>query len=75
MGALLTCPLEVIKTQFQALHYRRNFELAKPKHIPGFVYAGMVIWEKEGIRGLFKGLGPNLVGVFPSRYVKLYTKT
>ena len=29
------------------------------------------IIEHEGVRGLFKGLGPNLIGVAPSRYVEL----
>jgi len=69
MGALITCPLEVVKTQFQALHHRRALHAAKPKHMPRFVYALTVIIEKEGIRGLWRGLGPNLVGVFPSRAI------
>lgn len=79
MGALLTCPLEVVKTRFQALNNRRAFmqDAAKPKHMPHFVYAFSVIIEKEGIRGLWKGLGPNLVGVFPSRaiYFGVYNAT
>uniref|UniRef100_A0A8D0HCE2 Uncharacterized protein n=1 Tax=Sphenodon punctatus TaxID=8508 RepID=A0A8D0HCE2_SPHPU len=29
----------------------------------------MTILEKEGIRSLFRGLGPNLVGVAPSRAI------
>ena len=29
------------------------------------------IIEHEGVRGLFKGLGPNLIGVAPSRYLEL----
>lgn len=31
-----------------------------------------LILEKEGARSLFRGLGPNLVGVAPSRYVHYY---
>lgn len=31
-----------------------------------------LILEKEGPRSLFRGLGPNLVGVAPSRYVQYY---
>jgi hypothetical protein len=26
------------------------------------------IYQKEGVRGLWRGLGPNLMGIFPSRY-------
>lgn len=70
MGALLTCPLEVIKTQFQALHNRRALLASKPEGMPSFVFALRVIVEREGLRGLWKGLVPNLVGVFPSRYAE-----
>lgn len=71
MGALLTCPLEVVKTRFQSLN---GLPLAsKPPYIPSFVYAFKVIVEKEGVKGLFRGLAPNLVGVAPSRYVRYHT--
>jgi solute carrier family 25 protein 33/36 len=33
------------------------------------VYYFRFIYVKEGIAGLFKGLGPNLMGVFPSRAI------
>jgi len=67
MGALLTCPLEVVKTRFQALH---TLPLtAKPAYVPSFVYAFKIIVEREGIKGLFRGLVPNLVGVAPSRAI------
>ena len=26
------------------------------------------IWVTEGFRGLYKGLGPNLIGIVPGRY-------
>lgn len=32
-----------------------------------FVLAFRHIIQNEGVQGLFKGLGPNLVGVAPSR--------
>jgi len=69
MGALITCPLEVIKTQLQALHLRRMLQEAKPPSMPSFVFAFKVTIAKEGFRGLWKGLAPNLVGVFPSRAI------
>ncbi len=31
------------------------------------------IFVNEGIPGLFKGLGPNLMGVFPSRAIYFWT--
>lgn len=38
---------------------------------------GRYIVKTEGTRGLFKGLGPNIIGVAPSRglYFWVYTKT
>lgn len=69
MGALITCPLEVVKTQFQALHGRSAMQVTKPAYMPRFVFALTVLVEKEGLRGLWKGLGPNLAGVFPSRAI------
>ncbi|MBZ3883373.1 Solute carrier family 25 member 36 [Sciurus carolinensis] len=36
---------------------------------PGPLYCLKVILEKEGSRSLFRGLGPNLVGVTPSRAI------
>uniref|UniRef100_UPI00398F6E91 solute carrier family 25 member 36-like isoform X2 n=1 Tax=Pristiophorus japonicus TaxID=55135 RepID=UPI00398F6E91 len=33
------------------------------------LFAGGNILEKEGVRSLFRGLGPNLVGVAPSRAI------
>ena len=71
MGALLTCPLEVVKTQFQALHNRRVLLASKPAHVPSFIFAFQMIIAKEGLKGMWKGLVPNLVGVFPSRFVSI----
>eukprot|EP00026_Physarum_polycephalum_P010674 Phypoly_transcript_10844.p1 GENE.Phypoly_transcript_10844~~Phypoly_transcript_10844.p1 ORF type:complete len:240 (+),score=32.58 Phypoly_transcript_10844:165-884(+) len=49
----------------------------QPAHIPSFVFAFQMIIAKEGLKGLFKGLVPNLVGVFPSRaiYFGVYNTT
>lgn len=33
-----------------------------------------LILEREGPRSLFRGLGPNLVGVAPSRYARFYLR-
>ena len=31
------------------------------------------IWTNEGIRGMYRGLGPNLVGVAPSRAIYFWS--
>ena len=32
------------------------------------------IWVTEGFRGLYKGLGPNLIGIVPGRYNLKFVK-
>lgn len=71
MGAMVTCPLDVVKTRFQALHNKQALEFERPLHRPKFVHAFVVIYKQEGLRGLWKGIGPNLLGVFPSRYLTI----
>ncbi|KAK7129072.1 hypothetical protein R3I94_017324 [Phoxinus phoxinus] len=90
VGAIMTCPLEVIKTRLQSsgLSLRPVFQV----HLGSFNGAGVIrpgpvtpgllqvlrsILEKEGPKSLFRGLGPNLVGVAPSRaiYFAAYSKS
>ncbi|KAK3803604.1 hypothetical protein RRG08_023322 [Elysia crispata] len=100
-GAVLTCPLEVVKTRLQssvssfvqvnvhaALRLLPQQQVVtisthsghvsvgaesmlaqtKPKQPShGLVLCLRHIVKTEGVRGLFKGLGPTLVGVAPSR--------
>ncbi|XP_028567740.2 solute carrier family 25 member 36-A-like [Podarcis muralis] len=82
-GAILTCPLEVVKTRLQS-----SSLAVRPLCLPAVQMQGVngalirpglpsigalqllrTILEKEGIRSLFRGLGPNLVGVAPSRAI------
>ncbi|XP_069099131.1 solute carrier family 25 member 36-A-like [Pleurodeles waltl] len=84
VGAIITCPLEVVKTRLQAsqLSFRplcfREFHLQTvtggnftPARVctTGVLQLLRSILQKEGARSLFKGLGPNLVGVAPSRAI------
>lgn len=88
-GALLTCPLEVIKTRLQSsvpvfrpvacLPGNMSMSLAmdtcmKPA---GILACTRHIIQTEGISSLFRGLGPNLVGVAPARaiYFTVYANT
>nr|XP_046220732.1 uncharacterized protein LOC124045469 isoform X2 [Oncorhynchus gorbuscha] len=83
VGAIVTCPLEVLKTRLQSsgITLRPMFQVQlgtlngtgviRPGSgtitPPGLLQVLRSILEKEGPRSLFRGLGPNLVGVAPSR--------
>ncbi|XP_035750510.1 solute carrier family 25 member 36 [Egretta garzetta] len=82
-GAILTCPLEVVKTRLQSSQLTlrplclseiqlpgMSVRLMNPTPpSPGVLKLLRAILEKEGVRSLFRGLGPNLVGVAPSRAI------
>ncbi|XP_005986030.1 solute carrier family 25 member 33 [Latimeria chalumnae] len=91
VGAIITCPLEVIKTRLQSSSlalrpvYLPQVQLGtingagmvrQASVSPGLFRVLKAILEKEGPRSLFRGLGPNLVGVAPSRaiYFASYSK-
>ncbi|XP_061151192.1 solute carrier family 25 member 36-A-like [Syngnathus typhle] len=79
VGAILTCPLEVVKTRLQSSSvtlYISEVQLSTVNGAsvarvapPGPLHCLKLIFEKEGLRSLFRGLGPNLVGVAPSRAI------
>ncbi|KAK1162471.1 solute carrier family 25 member 36 [Acipenser oxyrinchus oxyrinchus] len=81
VGAILTCPLEVVKTRLQSSSvtlYISEVQLSTvngasvnrlARVSPGPLHCLKQILEKEGPRSLFRGLGPNLVGVAPSRAI------
>jgi len=89
VGAIVTCPLEVVKTRLQSSC--ANFDaVAVNRHQPsaissvgiahqhatnriGIVRCLKTILEQEGARALWKGLVPNLVGVLPSRAIYFFT--
>ncbi|XP_056589381.1 solute carrier family 25 member 33 [Triplophysa dalaica] len=90
VGAIMTCPLEVLKTRLQSSGFtlRPVFQVQlgtfngtgviRPGHVtPGLLQVLRSILQKEGPRSLFRGLGPNLVGVAPSRaiYFAAYSKS
>ncbi|XP_071805517.1 solute carrier family 25 member 36-A-like [Asterias amurensis] len=97
VGAILTCPLEVIKTRLQSSNTclrteyiptvsqaslsTANGGVAQVSSISrqslGVVKCLRYVVEKEGVAALFRGLGPNLIGVAPSRaiYFGAYAET
>ncbi|KAI7881648.1 mitochondrial carrier [Lichtheimia hyalospora FSU 10163] len=78
VGAVCTSPLDVVKTRLQSTFYQQAIIHAPRKHylLGHFMETGRLlvrIKQVEGIRGYFKGLGPNLVGVIPARSINFYT--
>lgn len=68
IGAIVTCPLEVIKTRLQS-SAKATLNVENLSMLKCF----KTIIKKEGWRALFKGLGPNLVGNAPSRAIYFST--
>lgn len=69
-SGVVTCPLDVIKTKLQAQggFQGRHRATHDPAHV---VYRGMlgtakIIWREEGIRGMYRGLGPIILGYLPT---------
>ncbi|KAJ4302387.1 hypothetical protein N0V88_002531 [Collariella sp. IMI 366227] len=76
-SGVVTCPLDVIKTKLQA---QGGFATQGQRHRR--VYKGLfgtanIIWKEEGIRGLYRGLGPIVMGYLPTWAVwfTVYNKT
>lgn len=81
-SGIVTCPLDVIKTKLQAqggfaARSSKN-PYAKSSHIyKGIIGTGRVIWREDGIRGMYRGLGPMLLGYLPTWavYLTVYENT
>ncbi|BCS00808.1 putative mitochondrial carrier protein [Aspergillus luchuensis] len=74
-SGIVTCPLDVIKTKLQAqggFARRRGGKAVEAKTLyRGMLGTGRVIWREDGIRGLYQGLGPMLLGYLPTWAVYL----
>lgn len=67
-SGVVTCPLDVIKTKLQA---QGGFRVSTAKAPGNLVYSGMlgtarVIWKEEGLKGMYRGLGPIILGYLPT---------
>jgi len=69
-SGVVTCPLDVIKTKLQAqggfLPVSKGRHVGHHKVYSGLVGTGGTIWREEGIRGLYRGLGPIVLGYLPT---------
>lgn len=83
-AAIVTCPLEVIKTRLQSsvsTFHVSNLNtnvghVGVVQHPYGILGCARHMIYTEGFRSLYKGLGPNLIGVAPARavYFAVYAK-
>lgn len=79
VSGLVSCPLDVIKTKLQAQGgFRTSNDGVK---ISTAAYRGVygtaaTIWKEEGLRGMYRGLGPMLLGYVPTWavYLTVYNK-
>ena len=67
-SGVITCPLDVIKTKLQGQGGFRKRTGGTPKEL---LYKGMVgtartIWRDEGLKGMYRGLGPIILGYLPT---------
>lgn len=74
-SGIVTCPLDVIKTKLQA---QGGFERRRGGiggHVrmssAGMMKTAETIWKEEGMRGMYRGLGPMLLGYLPTWAVYL----
>lgn len=73
-SGIVTCPLDVIKTKLQAQggFARRGGKAVEATAVyRGMLGTGKMIVREDGIRGLYQGLGPMVLGYLPTWAVYL----
>ena len=80
VSGIVSCPLDVIKTKLQAqggFQTRENGLRGTSAAYRGVAGSASTIWKEDGIRGMYRGLGPMLLGYIPTWavYLTVYNKT
>lgn len=70
-SGIVTCPLDVIKTKLQAQGgflpvHKGGGHVGHPKLYNGLIGTATTIWKHEGLRGMYRGLGPIVLGYLPT---------
>ena len=70
-SGIVTCPLDVIKTKLQAQGSFSHPGLKHPGPAAGAIYSGLIgtartIVRQDGLKGMYRGLGPMLLGYLPT---------
>lgn len=67
-SGIVTCPLDVIKTRLQAQGSWRPRHHGRATRVvyQGLLGTARVIWSQDGLRGMYRGLGPMLLGYVPT---------
>eukprot|EP01027_Heterolobosea_sp_BB2_P012186 GEZU01017680.1.p1 GENE.GEZU01017680.1~~GEZU01017680.1.p1 ORF type:complete len:319 (-),score=53.64 GEZU01017680.1:15-971(-) len=74
VGATVTMPFDVVKTRLQASNKLQTIKSAQSEVFFTRTFLSLKnIFAREGMHGLFRGLGPNLVGIIPSRSIYFWT--
>ena len=80
VSGVVSCPLDVIKTKLQAqggFSRRKENVPLSTRAYRGVKGTAATIWREEGLRGMYRGLGPMLLGYVPTWavYLTVYNKT
>lgn len=65
-SGIVTCPLDVIKTKLQAQGGFRQSNASSHMVYRGLIGTARMIWQEEGLRGMYRGLGPITMGYLPT---------
>jgi solute carrier family 25 folate transporter 32 len=80
-SGVVTCPLDVIKVRLQSqgslvpvrvgplrLNLLGAVKRSRSHHgiYKGFIHTARLIWREEGVRGMYRGMGPLLLGYLPT---------
>ncbi|GAB7361519.1 hypothetical protein MBLNU230_g1575t1 [Neophaeotheca triangularis] len=67
MSGIVTCPLDVIKTKLQAQgSFRSNRGSGNSLVYRGLLGTARTIIQQDGMKGMYRGLGPMLLGYLPT---------